>query len=190
MLLAVAEAVGDGGRSEQRVGHELEMRSLIRASWFPAGLDGCLDVAATRQKLPGVVQQDRERTTGCPRCEDKNLENATAEAKLARRLSRRRQERAARRSRLCAQFDLARSRAPGSSRSIAARQVPSLLLVPSSTVQLSQLVRTFTIGQLVPEADERSPPGCQHSPLVTSGLSGSREVPIFDRPGIYGNRSI
>ena len=64
MLLAVAEAVGDGGRSEQRVGHELEMRSLIRASWFPAGLDGCLDVAATRQKLPGVVQQDRERTTG------------------------------------------------------------------------------------------------------------------------------
>lgn len=142
MLLAVAEAVGDGGRSEQRVGHELEMRSLIRASWFPAGLDGCLDVAATRQKLPGVVQQDRERTTGCPRCEDKNLENATAEAKLARRLSRRRQERAARRSRLCAQFDLARSRAPGSSRSIAARQVPSLLLVPSSTVQLSQLMRT------------------------------------------------
>ena len=35
MLLAVAEAVGDGGRSEQRVGHELESEGGIWAGRLP-----------------------------------------------------------------------------------------------------------------------------------------------------------
>ncbi len=51
LVLAVAEV----GERAQRVGHESEVRSLIQTSFFPAGLDGRLELAATRLKLPGVV---------------------------------------------------------------------------------------------------------------------------------------
>ena len=59
--LASKAADDDGGRSEQRVGHELEMRSLIRMAFFRAGLNGRLEAAVSRQSRRAECSAESER---------------------------------------------------------------------------------------------------------------------------------
>ena len=70
--LASKAADDGGGTSEQRVGHELEMRSLIRMAFFRAGLNGRLEAAVSRQTIAAGRVQRGERARRARRWKGEN----------------------------------------------------------------------------------------------------------------------